>query len=260
MSDLYDRIGDTYSQTRRADWRIVDRIVELLDSHPGASILDIGAGTGNYSHALAKRGFTVTALEPSNVMSRQASEDSGVTWVNGAAEELPFAAESFDAVILILCIHHFTDLRSSLREAQRVVRSGSILIFTYDPEAMDGPWIFDYFPAFRQQIRAAFPSIRTIASLFDSSYSIEEHLFPLPPDLEDAFVGAAWKQPERYLDQVFRDGTSAFRQLDSTITETGLTQLRTDLESGRWDQKYPEVRASNRYDHGYTFVVARESH
>ena len=105
MSAVYDTIGDGYNNTRRADDRIVDRIVRLLALRPGSRILDVGAGTGSYSLALADRGFEITALEPSVVMSTQSSKHPRVSWFIGSAESLPFESSSFDAAVLILCIH-----------------------------------------------------------------------------------------------------------------------------------------------------------
>ncbi|MEM1295420.1 MAG: class I SAM-dependent methyltransferase [Verrucomicrobiota bacterium] len=256
MPTLYDTIGDTYGKTRQADQRIVDRIIELLELSSGTRILDIGAGTGNYSLALAERGFNVTALEPSTVMSDQAPVHPRVTWLTTSAENLPFENASFDAAILILSIHHFSDVQRALEEAQRVTQGGRVLIFTYDPSAIDDPWLFHYFPAFRTQIRKAFPTTEHIAACFGSDYTIEEHPFPLPHDLKDSFAGAAWRTPERYLDPDFRDGTSAFRQLDSATTEACLGHLRVDLESGRCDRTNSEVRELTEYDHGYNFIVA----
>ncbi|MEM9282953.1 MAG: class I SAM-dependent methyltransferase [Verrucomicrobiota bacterium] len=107
MPTIYDKIGDSYSQTRQADDRIVDRIIELLDLPSGAHNLDVGAGTGNYSMALADRGFKTTAMEPSPVMSDQAPSHTDVKWIAGSAEALPFESNAFDGAILILCIHHF---------------------------------------------------------------------------------------------------------------------------------------------------------
>ena len=256
MPAIYDTIGNTYSQTRRADERIVARIIQHLELQPGSRILDIGAGTGSYSFALADSGFEITALEPSTLMASQASDHPRVSWVTASAESLPFESGSFDAAILILCIHHFSDFERALTEVQRVVGGGSILLFTYDPSAIEDPWLFDYFPVFRTEIRKAFPSTDRIASSFDSGRSVSIHPFPLPADLKDSFAGAAWKYPERYLDQGFRDGTSAFRQLDPEIGQSCLDRLRGDLESGSWDQKYSEVRSLLEYDHGYTFILA----
>ena len=53
MAAKYDRIGDGYDLTRRADPRIADRLTSLLDAAPGASVLDVACGTGNYTFALA---------------------------------------------------------------------------------------------------------------------------------------------------------------------------------------------------------------
>lgn len=256
MTAIYNKIGDTYSNTRRADERIVDRIVSLLALPYGVRVLDIGAGTGSYSFALAERGFQVTALEPSSVMSAQAAEHPNVSWVTGSAETLPFDSGSFDAAILVLCIHHFSNLEVALSEAARVTGSGPILIFTYDPSKVEDPWLFEYFPVFQAQIKNSFPSTDLLSSHFSSRGRVSIHGFPLPHDLNDSFAGAAWRYPERYFDQAFRDGTSAFRQLDPEICRHGLEQLREDLEAGRWDQKYSHIRSLSEYDHGYTFILS----
>ena len=71
------------------------------------------------------------------------------------------------------------------------------------------------------------------------------------------FAGAAWLYPERYLDREFRDGTSAFRQLDPSLCEKGLSALADDLRIGSWDSRYGDIRSRNEYDHGYTFLTIK---
>jgi 2-polyprenyl-3-methyl-5-hydroxy-6-metoxy-1,4-benzoquinol methylase len=46
-----------------------------------AEISDVGAGTGNYSCALARRGYTIKAIEPSIVMRSQAEQREAVEWL-----------------------------------------------------------------------------------------------------------------------------------------------------------------------------------
>ncbi len=257
MTPIYDKIGATYNKTRRADPRMVDRIVKLLDLPEGSRILDVGAGTGSYSRALADRGYRVTALEPSQVMSNQAADAGGVAWVRGAAESLPFVEGTFDASILILCIHHFTDAQAALGEIRRVTGSGPILIFTYDPEVIEKPWLFEYFPVFRTQIRRSFPSIEEIRSFLGGDEELLSIPFYLPHDLADGFAGAAWRYPERYLDQDFRNGTSAFQMIDPRDCQQGLDALSADLRSGIWDSRHGVLRSLDEYDHGYTFILTK---
>jgi precorrin-6B methylase 2 len=57
---LYNSIGKQYNFTRKADPRIVDQIINLLNLPPKSLIADVGAGTGNYSNALAGKGSNET--------------------------------------------------------------------------------------------------------------------------------------------------------------------------------------------------------
>jgi len=72
MDPHYDTIGKTYSVTRTEDPRITQWLIKLLSLEKGSSVIDIGAGTGNYSWALAEHGFNVSAVEPSQAMRNQA--------------------------------------------------------------------------------------------------------------------------------------------------------------------------------------------
>src|SRR5690349_4752689 len=99
MEQLFDAIGHSYTRTRRADPRILDRLIDLLRLPAGAELADVGAGTGNYSNALADQGYPVLAVEPARTMSRQAAPHRGVTWIAAVAEALPLADASVDAVV-----------------------------------------------------------------------------------------------------------------------------------------------------------------
>jgi SAM-dependent methyltransferase len=236
----------------------VDRIVALLDLPQGSRILDVGAGTGSYSRELADRGYLMSALEPSSVMRSQVNADFPCEWVEGVAESLPFNDSAFDGAILILCIHHFSDMAAAFSEIRRVVPAGPIVIFSYDPDEVENPWLFQYFPVFREQIRQSFPSVKAISECLTKDDAIKTTQFSLPHDLADGFAGAAWRYPERYLDKGFRDGTSAFRQLDDAICRQGLTDLQNDLEAGVWDARFGEIRSLLEYDHGYTFTTIQK--
>ena len=81
MTAIYDDISaldirSTDVPTRR----IVDTLINLLALSPPATLADIGAGTGNYSRAVADLGFRVLAIEPSATMHRQALPHASVNW------------------------------------------------------------------------------------------------------------------------------------------------------------------------------------
>lgn len=116
------------------EWREVRR---LLPAPPGA-VLDVGAGMGIASYALAADGWRVTALEPdpSKVVGagaiRQLARDARVeiTVVETWAEGLPFGDAAFDIVHARQVLHHARDLGQFCNELYRVLKPGGRLVAT----------------------------------------------------------------------------------------------------------------------------------
>lgn len=102
----------------------------------GGKALDVGAGRGISSFALAKDGFSTTALEPdgSAIVGAQAIRD--LAQASGLAievkqefsEQLPFADGQFNIVFARAVLHHARDLKAACREFFRVLKPGGILI------------------------------------------------------------------------------------------------------------------------------------
>ncbi len=252
----YDTIGLSYTKTRQADPRIVDALVSFLALPPGCRIADIGAGTGNYTYALADRGYFVDAVEPSAVMRGQAASHDRVRWHEGVAEHLPLTDRSVQGCVSTLALHHFTDIGQALGEMERVAGSGPFVFLTFDYRLIKPLWLADYFPKLWEDAVNSLPPLQVIASQIQTGTdrSVEVIPFPLPFDLTDMFLAAGWRQPEIYLDPTIRAGISSFALGDSTEIESGLARLRSDLDDGTWEKQYGWLRNLQKMDAGYRFL------
>lgn len=105
----------------------------------GAKVLEIGAGTGRYSIALADMGYDVTAVElvPHNIdiMKHKVKPNHKISIIEGNAVNLSFLDDnSFDIVLLLGPMYHlFTDedKHAAISEAIRVAKTGGVIYASY---------------------------------------------------------------------------------------------------------------------------------
>ncbi len=103
----------------------------MLDSAgvgEGQRVLDVACGTGVLAREGRERGARVVGLDINEGMLAVARRHDGVEWVHGAAEELPFDDESFDAVVCQFGLMFFTDRAEALREMRRVLTPGGRMV------------------------------------------------------------------------------------------------------------------------------------
>ena len=114
--------------------RYIDRYLK-----PGDRVLEIGAATGRYSHALARRGYWVNAVEliehNIELFKQNTKEGENVSIVQGNAVSLDmFESDTFDITLLLGPMYHlFTkeEQLKALKEAVRVTKPGGIIYAAY---------------------------------------------------------------------------------------------------------------------------------
>ena len=149
MSTRTDIIGSFYaradeeSRLRRSRHGQLEYAVTMHYIHrfaaPGARVLEVGAGTGRYSIALAKEGMDVTAvelLESHLAVLRENSRGAGhIRSFQGDAADLSrFADESFDVTLVLGPLYHLyepAEVHRAIDETIRVTKRGGTLLFAF---------------------------------------------------------------------------------------------------------------------------------
>jgi ubiquinone/menaquinone biosynthesis C-methylase UbiE len=131
VADVYERTRPTYP----------DAAVEWLVGAQPLRVLELGAGTGKLTRSLVARGHTVVATDPSPTMLQELVRAGlGVRTAVAAAENLPFAGQSFEAVVVAQAFHWF-DPALALPEMARVLRPEGTLSVVWNVRDNSVPWV-----------------------------------------------------------------------------------------------------------------------
>ncbi|HHT40588.1 MAG TPA: demethylmenaquinone methyltransferase [Actinomyces sp.] len=134
VAGMFNKVAHRYDLTNEAltlgqvhIWRRGVRIA--LNPRPGELILDLAAGTGGSTAALAESGAEVVACDLSEGMiavGRQRHPE--LKFVQGDATDLPFEDATFDAVTISFGLRNVENTEKALREMARVVKPGGRLV------------------------------------------------------------------------------------------------------------------------------------
>lgn len=134
----YDEDSRLLSKHGSVEYLTTMRYIEKY-LKPGTRILEIGAATGRYSHALARRGYRVDAVEliqhNIDIFHQRTQPGEDVTIRQGNAKDLSFYSDdTFDMTLLLGPMYHlFTDAeqKQALSEAIRVTKPGGVIYAAY---------------------------------------------------------------------------------------------------------------------------------
>ena len=146
----YDEEGRLLSRHGSVEYITTQKYIhEALGGNKQKRILEVGAGTGRYSVALAKEGFSVVALEliehNLSILKSKLTGDEQLQALQGNALDLSrFADDSFDLTLVLGPIYHLYTKDEKLRalsEAVRVTKTGGFIMVAY---CMNEPTVINY--------------------------------------------------------------------------------------------------------------------
>ena len=260
MKAKYDKIGTGYNATRKADSYLTERLFHYLNPQPDGLYLDIGCGTGNYTHAIQSKGFDFIGIDPSEKMLNIARlKNVKIDWQIGKAEKTDLENLSIDGIMASLTIHHWLDLNKAFMEMYRVLKNDRhIVIFTSTPKQMKGYWLNHYFPKMLEDSVKQMPSLKNVKNaLISAGFSIHGiEIYSIKSDLQDLFLYSGKNNPELYFEDEVRSGISSFSSLSNRKeVKLGLAEMKLDIEN----RKIKDVIKSYENDYGdYLFIIGKK--
>ena len=130
-------VASSYDKARLMPGDTMKRWMDLLSasvpSNDIKNILDLGSGTGRFSFALSDRyRCPVLAVDPSEAMLREGQQTGktgqDITWLVGAAENIPTGDGRVDMVWMSQTFHHIDDFDRAFKEIHRVLTETGYLV------------------------------------------------------------------------------------------------------------------------------------
>lgn len=189
-------------------WR--EAVRRHLRPLPGMTLMDIGAGTGQFAAAFSDWfGLDVLAVEPSAAMRARIPRRPGIRALAGDASALPLPDGSADGAWLSLMIHHIPDLEAAAREIRRVLRPGDPVLIRQGFPGRTGPartFPWEFFPE-TVRTTGTFPSLERVYQAFATAGFRGDALEAVPETLISLAGFLAQADTFRRSDTIMRDLT-----------------------------------------------------
>jgi len=123
----YDEISEGYEELHKEEQLAkISLIQEHFKVEVTDKLLDVGCGTGLTTEPWD---CVRTGADPAPKLLAKARSKDKITYVEAAAEKLPFEDGSFDVVISITALQNFADVEKGLKEIKRVGKDRFVLSF-----------------------------------------------------------------------------------------------------------------------------------
>ncbi len=134
-------------------------VSEYIGSVAGLHVLEVACGRGGFVGELARGGahvvgcdFSSSALRAATAKLRKENAEYPISFIQGDAQNLPFAGNTFDLVISCETIEHLPDVQSAIREMFRVTRPTGKLFLT-TPNYSNFMGLYEVYSRLRHPLR-----------------------------------------------------------------------------------------------------------
>ena len=202
VAPAYDRTNTVLSLGNDRLWRVAT--TRAVAPRPGQRILDLAAGTGASSVALAASGAEVTAADFSPGMiaegRRRHAAVPNLSFVEADATALPFEDDAFDAVTISFGLRNVNDPKKALAEMLRVTAPGGRLVICEFSHPRS--------PAFAGLYRFYNDRVLpVVARAVSSNAAAYDYLNESIRDWPDQSTLSAWMREAGWADVAYRDLT-----------------------------------------------------
>jgi 2-polyprenyl-3-methyl-5-hydroxy-6-metoxy-1,4-benzoquinol methylase len=141
VNKLYHAVRNYTIESKR-------RLVEKLSSRQNGSLLDIGAGTGAFAHAMQKARWNTTALEPDITARENSLRKYGLS-IRPPDDLFSFKDKQFDVITLWHVLEHVHQLHEYIQTFHRVLKDdGSLIIAVPNYTSYDAAVYKEYWAAY----------------------------------------------------------------------------------------------------------------
>jgi ubiquinone/menaquinone biosynthesis C-methylase UbiE len=224
----YNKSIQTLVKSQKSKTRWQDLFVEVM-GRDKLRVLDVGTGPGIIALLLAELGHSVTGIDFSsemlaNAKSNAAAFDLPVRFEKGDAEDLPFAPDTFDAVVNRYVLWTVTNPRKAISEWRRVIKPGGRVVI------IDGNWYTNE-KTLKRALWRRFSTILIMAT---------EHRDPRHEDLDDDVKNGLWsikaRRPQADVELLEKAGFRDIRILNGVNART--QDFMDFLKSGYWGDTF----------------------
>ncbi len=217
VQDEFTRAAEAFSERTKGRFDALS-VVDFADPAAGVTVLEVGAGTGNFLSLFRERASRLIALDLTTGMLAKAIERfPEVEAVAGDGARLPFASASIDLVTSAQALHHVWEPVPLLREMRRVTKPGGrvLVVDQVAPESYEQTAFMNHLETIRD------PSHAT--SRPPSTFRVILTAAGLEIERENVWEGkqrlSEWMWPEEYP----AERIEAVREaIDKFGTETGM--------------------------------------